>query len=190
MTPNDLGAVAGCLCGLLMVIGGMFLLYTGAISLKETSKEEAVSLEFKRLFHLTTHYPALGLFVIGLAFIVTSVVLSRPRDNRITMSGLLTVPAGTTDLDPQDLRLSLESSLKPQFDSGTNSITVDGDPTTMWQVVITYPGMFAAKPVQVLGRRNIPLGSIALVRVAEKPPVNPANIASLPTTIAKGEGGL
>src|SRR5215831_15103053 len=113
MTTYDMGAAAGCICGLLMVIGGMILLYTGAVSLNKTSKEEAASLEFKRLFRLTTHYPALGLFIIGLAFIVTSVILSRPPDNRITMTGLLTAPAGTAELDPQDLQLSLQSSLKP-----------------------------------------------------------------------------
>jgi hypothetical protein len=141
----------------------------------------AADLEFKRLFRLTTHYPALGLFVIGLAFIVTSVAVSR-EDNRITMTGSLISAPGTPieDLDPQFLKLSLESSLRPYFDPNTRSITVDGDPTAMWQVVITYPGMIAEKPVQAYGKKNITLGNIALLRVAEKPPApNPANIASV-----------
>lgn len=191
MTTYDIAAAAGCLCGLLMVIGGMILLYTGAVSLNKTSKEEAASLEFKRLFRLTTHYPALGLFVIGLAFIVISVVVSRPPDNRITMTGSLAGAPGAPieALDPQFLKLSLESSLKPYFDPNTRTITVDGDPTTMWQVVITYPGMIAEKPVQG-GKRNISLGNISLVRVAERPPVNLANIAPLPSAFSAPAGGL
>ena len=142
------------------------------------------------MFRLTTHYPALGLFVIGLAFIVTSVVLAGPPDNRITMTGLLVPPPGSAELDPQDVQLSLESSLKPYFDPSTKSITVDGDPTVMWKVVITYPGMFAQKPVQGLGRKNIVLGNINMVRVAEKPPVNPANIAPMPATMVAAGGGF
>ena len=46
MTTYNFGAIAGSICGLLMVIGGMILLYTGAISLNKTSKNEAASLEF------------------------------------------------------------------------------------------------------------------------------------------------
>jgi hypothetical protein len=103
---------------------------------------------------------------------------------------LLTAPSGMTDLDPKDLHLSLESSLKPYFDPNTKSITVDGDPTLMWQVVITYPGMFAQKPVQGFGKKNISLGNIVMVRMAEKPPVNPANIANMPVTMVAAGNGL
>jgi hypothetical protein len=192
MTTYDMGAAAGCICGLLMVIGGMILLYTGAVSLNKTSKEEAASLEFNRLFRLTTHYPALGLFVIGLAFIVTSVFLSRPPDNRVMMNGALAMPPGVTfdQLDPHYLTLSLESTLQPSFDPNTNAITVVGDPTTTWQLVITYPGMYAQKPIDAAGRREIPLGKITLARVAEKPAVNLDNIAPLPQEFAAHAGGL
>lgn len=57
---------------MIMVLGGIILLYKGAISLKERSENEAVSLEFRNMFKMTTHYPALGLFVIGLAFVVVA----------------------------------------------------------------------------------------------------------------------
>lgn len=192
MTSFDIAASAGALCGLLMVIGGMILLYTGAVSLSKTSAEEAATLEFKRLFRLTTHYPALGLFIIGLAFITVSVILSRPADNQVTMTGSLTSTPDTPvdKLDPEFLTLSLESSLKPYFDPNTKTITISGDPTAMWQVVITYPGMIAQKPVQGNGKRTISLGSIALVRVADKPPVNPANIAPMPSGLSARVGGL
>lgn len=192
MTTYDMGAAAGCICGLLMVIGGMILLYTGAISLNKTSKEEAASVEFNRLFRLTTHYPALGLFVIGLAFIGTSVFLSRPPDNRVVMNGALALPEGVAldQLDPHYLRLSLESTLQPSFDPNTDVISVVGDPTTAWQLVITYPGMYAQKPIDASGKREIPLGKITLSRFAEQPPVNPNNIAPLPQAFAAHAKGL
>jgi len=55
-------------CAVVMLLGGFVLLYKGTITLKDSNPEEAVKVEFKHLINVTTRYPALGLFVIGLAF--------------------------------------------------------------------------------------------------------------------------
>jgi hypothetical protein len=72
--------ILGGICGLLMVVGGMVLLYRGNITLSQKSAKEAVSLEFKNMIKITTHYPALGLFIIGLAFIIVSAIFSKPTE--------------------------------------------------------------------------------------------------------------
>ena len=48
MDTFDIVVILGALCGLLMVIGGMVLLYKGVITLNQASKQEAASLEFKK----------------------------------------------------------------------------------------------------------------------------------------------
>jgi hypothetical protein len=78
MSVFDVVIVTAALCGLIMVAGGILLLYKGAITLTQTSDSEAVSLEFRRMLKITTHYPALGLFVIGLSFTVAGLCFSRP----------------------------------------------------------------------------------------------------------------
>jgi len=62
-----------------MVVGGISLLWRGAISLDTVSNTEALSVEWKKQFRLTTHVPALGLFIIGLLFIILPLWLARPK---------------------------------------------------------------------------------------------------------------
>jgi hypothetical protein len=81
MTIGDLVRAIGALCGLFMVVGGMLLLRSGVITLDRAGSEEAASLEFRKLLKLTTHYPALGLFVMGLAFIIIALYNASPSYN-------------------------------------------------------------------------------------------------------------
>lgn len=80
MTPFEIVILAAALCGLIMVAGGILLLYRGAITLTQASPDEAVSVEFKKMLKVTTRYPALGLFIIGLSFVVTALVFSKPEN--------------------------------------------------------------------------------------------------------------
>src|SRR5438128_11847637 len=68
----DAVIVITVVCGLLMVVGGMVLLYKGTITLKDSNPDEAIKIEFKRMINVTTRYPALALFIIGLAFTVVA----------------------------------------------------------------------------------------------------------------------
>jgi hypothetical protein len=74
----SIAVIISAVCGLSMVIGGILLLWRGAMSLDVASKSEALSLEWKRELRLTTQYPALAFFIIGLAFIVIPLVFSKP----------------------------------------------------------------------------------------------------------------
>lgn len=55
-----------------MVLGGMVLLYKGTITLKDSNPDEAIKIEFKHMINVTTRYPALALFLIGLVFTVVA----------------------------------------------------------------------------------------------------------------------
>ena len=54
MTTFDLSILSGSVCGLLMVVGGLVLLYRGAVTLNEASKEAALSVEFQKTLKITT----------------------------------------------------------------------------------------------------------------------------------------
>jgi hypothetical protein len=78
MTTYDYTLLGGTFCGIIMVVGGILLLYKGAIKLEVASKDPALTLEvFEKQFKLTTHAPALGLFVIGLLFIGLAIYFGR-----------------------------------------------------------------------------------------------------------------
>jgi hypothetical protein len=91
-TPFDFLIIIGGLCSLSMVLGGILLLYKGAITLDKRPTDSAVDVEFKRFFKITTSYPALGIFVIGLAFLVSTIMLVRPDTKPIVITGTLDIP--------------------------------------------------------------------------------------------------
>ena len=87
MSTFDIVIILGGICGLCMVIGGLILLYKGAITLSQATPEEALSVEYKNMLKISTHYPALALFIIGLFFIIAAGVLSRTTKNQFTIKG-------------------------------------------------------------------------------------------------------
>lgn len=105
----DLMLIMAGMCGPIMILGGIGLLYKGAISLSERSQAEALTIEFRRMFKITTHYPALGLFVIGLTFSVVSLSYS-----------------GGDIVRPLQIEAELSSS-------GISPITVVGTPYHNWE---------------------------------------------------------
>ncbi|MBI4966067.1 MAG: hypothetical protein HY913_22500 [Desulfomonile tiedjei] len=91
MNTYDVLLILGGICGIIMVLGGIILLYKGAISLKERSQAKAMTLEFRNMFKMTTQYPALGLFLIGLAFIGLALYAgSRDATFPVTIEGKVT----------------------------------------------------------------------------------------------------
>lgn len=74
MATLDIAIIGGTICGIIMVVGGILLLYKGAVRLEVASEDPSLTLElFEKQFKLTTHAPALGLFVIGLLFVGLSI---------------------------------------------------------------------------------------------------------------------
>ena len=104
----ELKLIMAGICGPIMIVGGILLLYKGAISLSERSQGEALTVEFQRMFKITTHYPALGLFLIGLAFSVVSLRYS-----------------GGDVVRPLEIEAELSSD-------GINPVTVVGTPYNNW----------------------------------------------------------
>jgi hypothetical protein len=72
-------ALVGAVCGLLMVGGGIMLLRVGAISLSDTAKKGAFALQIRKDIKITTSYPALGIFVIGIIFLALSLYMTKPE---------------------------------------------------------------------------------------------------------------
>jgi hypothetical protein len=88
ITVFDLAIIIGSLCGLIMVVGSIILLYKGVITLNSVSDKSALDVEFINNLRITTHFPALGLFIIGLCFIIIAIFSSRPDpDKSITIKG-------------------------------------------------------------------------------------------------------
>lgn len=76
MHITDYVLLTGSLCGIIMVLGGILLLYRGAMSLSAVSAEEALAVEYKKELRLSTQYPALAFFLIGLLFVALSIVMA------------------------------------------------------------------------------------------------------------------
>jgi hypothetical protein len=178
MDTFDVVVMIGGACGLLMVVGGMILLYKGAITLNQASPEAAVALEFKKTLKITTHYPALGLFIIGLAFIVTSVWYSKPEVYSVKLVGQV------LDLDPEDVP-ALKVYGGPwerrlRFTDGTIKEIINPNLEVM-TVEILAPGY---DPIRVpIEKKDLWLGTASLGKlrfksrkVADRPPENPDNI--------------
>lgn len=80
MTAFEIVAVVGALAGLYMVWGGIQLIKSGVMTLAATPKAEALTLEWKKQFRLTTQIPGLAFFLIGLLFVTVSLGFLRPPD--------------------------------------------------------------------------------------------------------------
>jgi hypothetical protein len=68
----DVLAVVGAACSLLMVGGALYLLNRGIVTLKEASPDDAIKVEFQKVLSIQSRYPAIALFVVGVAFLCIS----------------------------------------------------------------------------------------------------------------------
>lgn len=142
-----------------MVLGGILLLYKGAITLNNAS-EGALSVDFKNELRITTQYPALGIFIIGLLFIIVPAFLGKPAEAQ-----RLTIKATPIDVtEPVKIQLQAAGWSTNLHHSGqiveTHHPVVD-----IIQIVITAPGYEPmTKTVQLsdLSGNTADLGEIKL----------------------------
>jgi hypothetical protein len=80
MTAFELVALIGAVCGITMVLGGIWLIAKGALTFAATPKTEALTLEWKKQFRLTTQVPGIAFFLVGLLFISVSLGFLRPGE--------------------------------------------------------------------------------------------------------------
>lgn len=80
MTPFQLVAVFCALAGLLMVGAGILFVYKGIIKIEGADQSQALSLEWKKQFKMSTQVPGVAFFLTGLLFITVSLIFLNPRD--------------------------------------------------------------------------------------------------------------
>jgi hypothetical protein len=179
MTPYDITIIAATFCGLLMVAGSLFLLYKGAIKLEVASKDPALTVDmFKDKFKLTTHVPALALFVIGLAFVGLSIYAARDTAaTPIEVKGEAAAPG-------EEVRVFFKSEW-PVPVSGRQVFQVLRPRLDVITLVITAPGY---QPFyQSYSKRDIgnllDFGTVQLVRAVSRVETRAENIAPLPAGV-------
>jgi hypothetical protein len=179
MTTFDLTIFAGTLCGIIMVTGGILLLYKGAIKLEVASKDPALTVElFENKFKLSTQAPALGLFIIGLLFVGLSIYSAKE-----TTATPIEVK-GETRINDEEVKVFFRSEW-PIPVAGHQIYAVLRPQLDVIQLVISAPGYepyyrcYSKKDIE----RGLNFGTIELVRVIEKIEAKDENIAALPPGI-------
>ncbi len=78
MIPFEIVALLGAVAGFSMILGGMWLVAKGIITLQATPAADALTIEWKKRFRINTQVPGLAFFLVGLIFISTSLWFLRP----------------------------------------------------------------------------------------------------------------
>ncbi|VAW44278.1 hypothetical protein MNBD_GAMMA04-78 [hydrothermal vent metagenome] len=90
----------GAICGSIMVVGSMILLYRGVISLQAAAASEALSIELIDEIKLSTRYPALALFLIGFIFFISAAWFAQQGDaKKLTLEGVVSSPDELVDIE-------------------------------------------------------------------------------------------
>ena len=178
MTTYDLAIIGGTASGIIMVLGGIVLLYKGAIKLEVASRDPALTVEmFERRLKLTTHAPALGLFIIGLLFVALSIYFAQPPIvNEIPVKGIveniednITVKVKSKDWDVEAHKGKVHDVIHPNLD-------------VLW-VVISAPGYREHAQDFELRKGGVDLGKIQLEKAIETIESDERNIVGLPDTV-------
>ena len=180
MTPFDYLIIIGGICGLFMVVGSMLLLYKGIITLSNTSQNEALSVDFNKMIKITTHYPALGLFVVGLFFLVISLQFSKPKEViPLAIKGHVTVA------DPSSVTIFVyagQGGLRPLTDGAINDIINVHPDLRVLRVDVTAPGYDPPIKTTIIENSAIKKGLASLGEITfenrkgGQPEINPDNI--------------
>lgn len=192
MGTFDIVLVLGGLCGITMVIGGMILLYKGAISLEAASGGEGFSLDIEKQLKITTQYPAIALFVIGLLFIALALWFSQPDG-----VSPLTITGKVTASDPSSVSVNIGAdswSFHPSTDGQVHGVIYPN--LGVLRVEVVAPGHEIPKVTTTITKNNIASGYADLGRLefgsvlVKKPQADPAQIqgvhAALPSLAQAG----
>lgn len=179
MATLDITIIGGTICGIIMVVGGILLLYKGAIRLEVASKDPSLTLElFAKQFKLTTHAPALGLFVIGLLFVGLSIYFAE----RMTAAPIELV--GDTEVAEGPVRVLVRSEWELPTVEGKLRHVLRPNLDVLW-ILISAPGhrsytkSFTMKEVG----GNVDLGAIKLRKEIDRIQPKAKNIPALPPGI-------
>jgi len=188
MGTYDYAILGAILCGIIMVFGGIVLLYKGAIRLQVASKDPALTVEmFQNELKFSTRNPALGLFVIGLCFVALSIYFGQD------MAATAIEVRGRAENVDEKVTILLQSQWPVDTHEGRVHQVVRPQLDVLW-VVVSAPGYkphyksFARREL----KRGVDFGSVTLTKATPKINPNPARIADLPAGVESppmSEGG-
>lgn len=164
MPTHEIILLISAACGFVIVIGSLVLLFKGAITLHSASESGTLSVEIVDKVKISTSYPALGLFVIGLAFIAVSFLFSEPVTT-YRFDGALTANVEEGEPRFNNVVVSLSGgpwSLRPTTEGRINE---DVTPTlSNLRLEVIAPGFSRARFEDVfsLAGRRVALGEINL----------------------------
>lgn len=193
MPTFDLLCIIGGICSVLMVAGALYLLYKGTITLTEKAPEEALRVEFKKMINITTRYPALGLFVIGWAFLGLVLYLSfqTSREQPLEIKGHLKVD------DARSVTVVATATMlrmNPTDDGGIDALIYPSRVDSI-RIEIVTPGYARGAISRVIIPQNIHDRSIDYGdldpgrKMTEMPAVKPDNIVPAPNLPPLDQGG-
>jgi hypothetical protein len=176
MTTYDFTIIGGTVCGIIMVLGGIVLLYKGAIKLEVASKDPSLTVEmFERKLKLTTHAPALGLFVIGLLFVFLAIYFAQTTTAK-------PIPVrGKAENIEEEISVIAKSEWHVAAHQGHVQDVIRPQLDVLW-VVISAPGynehILCYNKEDFI--KGVNLGKVQLVKAMEKLDPNENNIEAFP----------
>ncbi len=147
MNIHEISILFSAIAGFTMVIGGMLLIWKGAIVLSNTEASTALSIEWKQNFRLNTQAPGIAFFIVGLIFSSIAILFSKPS----TTDPIYVV--GTLEGVSEQATITAVPSFW-KVTSGTNGV-VDGKFTPDIETLtltITAPGYQEERIPHNLGR--------------------------------------
>ena len=194
IAPQDFASYSSSACGVFMVIGSMVLLYKGVISLAEKAGEEALSVEFKNHIKLTSHYPAIALFIMGWVCLFIPMLLpDNSGPSEVKISGKVGINP-TADLQgvtvrifggPWDMSIdsdgSLNKSIFPNLSTMTVEISAPGRPKVTKTVSVDKSGAI------FLGDVTMASSVSMIYAMPTTTALKPINVDSLPAVEVSGE---
>lgn len=164
----NLVILTGAICGPIMVIGSMILLYRGSISLQAAGNDkDALSVELIQEIKLSTRYPALALFIIGFIFFFGAAKFAQEGTIKpIVLEGIVSSPdelvdielhlvAGPWKRDVADSSGKFSISFRPTIEKLKATIIAPGYEKTGTSKTINFDESKASIGIIKLGKRRI-----------------------------------
>lgn len=167
--------IIAAIAGLIMIAGGIALLWKGAITLAATPGTTAISMEYRQMFKFSTQVPGIAFFAIG-----TILLLAAPLIAKTVFVAPVELTAVAPNVDtPVSVVVSRKWNLNTFSDGEINDVFYP-DTSTLYLEVIASGYEPYSQPIDLTKGRKITLGSLKLVKRISKIEADPKNIAAIP----------
>ena len=188
ITTFDFIILMGAVCGLIMVVGSMGLLYKGIVQLNAVSPQDAITVEFRKTVRITSHYPAIALFIIGFCFMGVA-GYEAYNNNEIAkpvrLNGSITGAA-----DPDSVKIYISAgpwSLDPTSNGKADDIKVDDfiyPDLKLLKVEVTAAGCNSWSTKIPLKSGTISLGEMKLIKLIDRATIGSNQIVDASVSLA------